>query len=306
MIQKINLDFDKVISLLDEKLSGWLEEVVLLLPNTVIALIIIFLSYITASITDKFIQQLLRRSLQNKSLAGFIALMAKISILILGFILAINIMHLDKAVASILAGIGIAGVALGFALQDITANFLSGIGLVIQNTYPFKIGDMIETNGFIGIVEDINLRSTNLKSFQGQTIIIPNRKIYENPVTNFSFLGERRVDLEVGISYGENLENVEKIVLDTIKNLKDIEIKGEVEFFYKKFDSSSINFDIRFWVPFIKQTEYLTARHRAIIEIKKSFDQNGITIPFPIRTLDFGIKGGQKLNEVLALNENIK
>lgn len=147
--------------------------------------------------------------LQNYSLANFLATVLYVSVFLLGFIVAINVMHLDKAVTSVLAGVGIAG----FAFQDITANLLSGVALVIKKDYPFKAGDMIETNGFIGNVQEIDLQSTMIKTFQRPIVIIPNRLIYENSLTNYNFDNTRRVDLDVGVSYSSNLREVKEIVL---------------------------------------------------------------------------------------------
>jgi small conductance mechanosensitive channel len=208
-------------------------------------------------------------------------------------------MHLDKAVTSLLAGVGIAGVALGFAFQDITANLLSGVALVINKDYPFKVKDIIETNDFIGYVEEISLRSTTISTFQGQTVIIPNRVIYENPLVNYSFTQKRRVDLEIGVSYGDDLKKVVDITMQAIQDI-DRDKSKVVEVFYKEFGSSSINLELRFWVPFKDPNQYLEARHQAIIAVKEAFDANNITIPFPIRTLDFGIKGGKTLENMLA------
>ena len=109
------------------------------------------------------------------------------------------------------------------------------------------------------------------------------------------------MDLTVGVSYGEDLERVRDI---TLKAIADIEgtTDDEITFFYQEFGDSSINFDIRIWVNTAEQVEFLQVKSDAVMRIKKAFDQNNITIPFPIRTLDFGIKGGQPLSEALMNN----
>lgn len=281
-----DFSFYKALDLLKEKLYVWLENCVLLLPNLLVALLVLVIFYFIASSLSKLTKKILVKYLQNYSLANFLATVLYVSVFLLGFIVAINVMHLDKAVTSVLAGVGIAGVALGFAFQDITANLLSGVALVIKRDYPFKAGDMIETNGFIGNVQEIDLRSTMIKTFQGPTVIIPNRLIYENPLTNYNFDNTRRVDLDVGVSYSSNLREVKEIVLEAVKDI-DRDKSREPQVYFKEFGDSSINFTLRFWVPFVKQTEFLEARHQAVIAIKESFDKHGITIPFPIRTLDF-------------------
>lgn len=103
----------------------------------------------------------------------------------------------------------------------------------------------------------------------------------------------------MGISYGEDLERVRDIAIEAVKNIPHINKEKDIDLAYLEFGDSSINFRIMIWVEFITQVEFLKSRSEAIIAIKKAFDKEDIMIPFPIRTLDFGIKGGEKLNEML-------
>lgn len=292
------LSFNKTIDLLVEKLSGWLEQAILLLPNILIAVLIFIISVLSAKAVASILEKVLAKYLKNKALSGFLITLSKILVIFSGILLASSVLHLDKAITSMLAGVGILGVALGFAFQDITANFLSGIAMAIKTRYPFQVGDIITTQGIMGNVDHIDLRSTTIRTFQGETIIIPNRLIFENPITNYSFLGMRRIDLAVGVSYGDDLEKVKSIVLEAVKEIEDSIDYKPIDFYYTEFGDSSINFEVRFWVKFTKQTEYLNGIDQAIMAIKKAFDENDITIPFPIRTMDFGIKGGKSLSEM--------
>jgi small conductance mechanosensitive channel len=278
--------FHKALLLLGDKLFQWFEQAVLLLPNLIIAILLILLSIVLAQYFSSLSHRFLKKYFKNKALAEFLLTLTKLSIVFFGVLLATSVLHLDKALTSLLAGLGILGVTLGFAFQDITTNFISGIAMAIKVKYPFAVGDIIQSRDIIGNVEHINLRSTTIRTFQGQIVMVPNRLIYENPITNFSFLGMRRVDLKVGISYRDDLEKVQKIVLESVQDIEDIVKDKPLEFYYKAFGESSIDFEIRFWVNFTKQTEYLNAQHLAIIAIKKAFDANGITIPFPIRTIE--------------------
>jgi small conductance mechanosensitive channel len=207
------------------------------------------------------------------------------------------IIGLDKAVTSLLAGVGIVGLALGFAFQDIASNFVSGILLAIRK--PVQIGDVIESNDHFGTVININLRSTIILSMQGQHVHIPNKDIYNKPIKNFSEEGKRRIDLKCGVSYGDNLEKVKQITIDAVKSIDYILPSDGIILFFKEFGDSSINFEVRYWVNFKKQPDYLAAPSDGVMRIKKAYDENNIMIPFPIRTLDFGIKGGEILNEQL-------
>lgn len=150
----------------------------------------------------------------------------------------------------------------------------------------------------MGKVSDINLRDTILLTFQGQMVIIPNKNVFQNPIENYSLLGKRRLDLEIGISYAEDLEKVQRITLDALKNIEGLCEDEETTMYYKAFGDSSINYTIRLWLKNPEQSAYWIASNQVIINIKKAYDQNSITIPFPIRTLDLGIKGGESLNDI--------
>ncbi|MEO6441543.1 MAG: mechanosensitive ion channel family protein [Chitinophagales bacterium] len=212
------------------------------------------------------------------------------------FFIVLSILRLDKAVTSILAGAGIIGLALAFAFQDIAANFISGVFISFRR--PIKIGDIVKISDYMGKITDINLRDTVLLTFQGQIVIIPNKNVFQNPIENYSLLGKRRLDLEIGVSYGEDLEKVQRITIDAVKNITGLSDDDETTMYYKEFGESSINYIIRLWLKDPEQSAFWIASNQVIINIKKAYDQNNITIPFPIRTLDFGIKGGKSLNEI--------
>lgn len=150
----------------------------------------------------------------------------------------------------------------------------------------------------MGTAKRTNLRVTVIQTFQGQEVFVPNKDVLQNPIINYSAIGKRRIDLSVGISYGDDLAKVQRVVLETIKNLDGVIDKENIVFDYGEFGDSSINFTIRFWIKYPGDPGFLVVRNNAIMKIKEAFDQNDIMIPFPIRTLDFGIKGGEKLSEM--------
>lgn len=266
-----------------------------MLPNLALACLVLVLGFFLARILKNTARRYLLRSVKHHTLNRLFASFVHLFILGVTIFIALRILQLDDAVTSLLAGAGIVGIALAFAFQDIAANFMSGIFILLRR--PVRIGDIISTKDHMGSVEEINLRDTVLKTFQGQMVIIPNKDILQNPIANFSLLGKRRMDLEVGISYGDDLEKVKTITLEAVKNISG-RTEDEVTLFFSSFGDSSINFEIRIWINSPDQPAFLRARSEAIICIKRAYDAQGITIPFPIRTLDFGIKGGEKLNEM--------
>lgn len=291
------MNLEQTLANLLDKLTGWIESFILLLPNLVVALLIVVAAWIAAKVLRKVVRRVMDRVSSYHQVNNLLATVAYVLALAVGTFVALGVLDLDKTVTSLLAGAGIIGLALGFAFQDIAANFISGILLSVRR--PFQEGDFIETNGFNGIVEEINLRTTLVRTFQGQIVLIPNAQVFQNPLTNYSRTGSRRVDLSCGVAYGDDLEHARTVSVDAIKELDFVDASKPVNFFYNEFGGSSINFILNFWIDFEKQPDFLHAQSEAIIQLKKALDDGGLTIPFPIQTLDFGVVGGVNLNEVL-------
>ena len=292
------LSFDHAVQLVTTKITSWIEQVVILLPNIIVSVFILMAALAAAVIAGKLTRRVLQRFLKNISLVNFLAILSRFAVILLGVTIILNVMQLESAVISLLTGVGIIGIALGFAFQDMASNFISGIALVFKDERPFKVGDIVETNQRLGIVEEINLRATTIRTFAGQLVFIPNRQIFQEPVINYTLSRTRRIDLAVGISYGEDLEQVRDVTLEAVREVPQRDRSTEVELYYNEFGDSSINFRVFFWITFRNQMQYLAACSEAIMRIKAAYNANGITIPFPIRTLDFGIKGGRTLGNV--------
>lgn len=293
------MKIEEAFNLILQKLIRWMHEFIQMLPNILLASIILvsglYLARILKKLAGKLISKVSSQTTLNKLFTSVV------HIFLIGIILfaTLSILHLDKAVTSILAGAGIIVLALAFAFQDIAANFISGIFISFRK--PIKINDVVKIKDYMGSVKEINLRDTVLLTFQGQIVIIPNKEVFQNPIENFTLLGKRRFDILVGVSYGDDLEKVKNIALDAVSGIKGLSEEDKTTFYYQEFGDSSINFQIRLWVGSDDGTEWMRVGSEAIICIKNAFDENNIMIPFPIRTLDFGIKGGIPLNE-MSLN----
>ncbi|WP_203532593.1 mechanosensitive ion channel family protein [Draconibacterium halophilum] len=179
---------------------------------------------------------------------------------------------------------------------------MAGIYITFKSTV--NVGDIVEFGDHMGPVKSIGLRAVKIDTFQGQEVVIPNRLIFEDIYKHYTVNKVRRIDLNVGISYGEDLQKVEDITLQAIKKIDYLMNTKPIDLYFLEFGDSSINFVIRYWVNFQKQTDYLQALSDGIKNIKSAYDANDITIPFPIRSLDFGIKGGKTLTEVMPGEKN--
>ena len=296
----MNINLENPLKLVTEKLEGWLQTLITMLPN----LVVVVLFFLIARLVRNLAHRLLSKVSQNEAVNNLLVTLLNVAVISAGFFIALSILDLAEVVAALLAGVGIVGLALGFAFQDIAANFVSGILIAVRQ--PFKVGDIIENGDYFGTVRDINLRVTTIATFQGLEALIPNKNLFENPVVNYTRTKDRRVDLSVGVSYGDDLEKVKKLTIDTVSQLDSIDKSREVTLFYNGFGDSSINFSVRFWAKSPRQPDFLQAQSDAIIAIQKVYNENDIVIPFPIRTLDFGIKGGEKLSEMTIHHENGK
>lgn len=279
------------------KLESWGANFIELLPNLVVAVLIVVVFWLVARLVRKLARRGMDRVSSYTQLNKLLSTTAYVAILATGVFIALGVLGLNQTVAALLGGAGILGLALAFAFQDIAGNFMSGILLSIRR--PFHEGDIIETNDYFGVVNEITLRSTRMQTFQGQFVIIPNSSVFQNPLKNFSRLGKRRVDLRCGVAYGDDLDKAERLAIKAIEGIEYRDASQEVALFYEEFGGSSINFVIAFWIDFHQQADFLKAQSDGIKRIKRAFDEGGITIPFPIRTLDFGVVGGVNLNEVL-------
>lgn len=294
------MEIKKYYDIIVDKLIVWTELLVKMLPNFVLAILVVIAFIFVGKLIRNVSQRVFDRTLKNRSLSSIISKVIYIIVITIGTFIALGLLNLDKAVTSLLAGAGIIGLALGFAFQDIATNFIAGFFMAIKR--PFRIGQVIHCEGHSGIIRRIGIRTTEISSFQGQEVIIPNKMLFQNPLINDSENIYKRIDLNVGVSYGEDLERVRDIAIVSVKNTPNINKDKDIDLVYLEFGDSSINFRIMIWLEYKSQLEFLKSQSEAIIAIKKAFDREDIMIPFPIRTLDFGIKGGEKLNEVLPQN----
>lgn len=293
------MSFEQVYLEITGKLSGWATSITEMLPNIVAALLVLVLFWGLARVACAAAERTLRRMDTHQAARDLVSRMIRIVVLLIGVVVALGVMNLDKALASILAGAGIIGLALGFAFQELAANLISGVGLAVHQKWPFKIGDIVETNDVMGVVEKIHLRTSIIRTLDGKMVVIPNKSVYQDKVINYSASGARRVDVECGVSYGDDLEKVERVVKSTLEGIDGRDESRDVEVYFTEFGGSSINFVARFWIDYERQPDFFGARSTAVRAVKKAFDENDIVIPFPIRTLDFGIRGGKPLAEAL-------
>lgn len=291
------MDLNKAWQIITAKLHLWLRQFVALLPNILLAALVLTLGILLARWLKKISKKLLSGLIKHPSVVTLISSIIAVFFGATMVFIALSILKLDKAVTTLLAGAGVIGLALAFAFQDIAANFISGIFLTFRR--PVSVGDIIKIKDQLGVVERINLRDTALRTFQGHIVIIPNKDVFQNPIENYSVYKKRRFDLEVGVSYAEDLSRVKELALQAVAHLEGLDEAQKTTLVYTGFGDSTINFKLRLWTTCIKQADYLEVGSQAIMAVKEVFDREGIDMPFPIRTLDFKMKGGATLADML-------
>jgi len=268
---------------IETTLEGWREAIVSNFPQFVLALVLFVLIWLFAGLISKLIGKLFLGRVKNKALVGLAQSVFKVLIIAIGGFLALSILGLDKALTTLLAGAGIAGLAIGFALQAPIGNLFSGVMLSFRDT--LNIGDWVETNGFAGEVVGLDLKATTLKEADNNMVVLPNQTILSNPYKNFSLTNRSRVIVTSGVAYDSDLKEVQNVVLDTLASTFDHVRKEDIIFYFDDFGESSITFTARFWMTAKNSIDVVHAKSEAIIALKAAFNKHNIEIPYPVRTI---------------------
>jgi small conductance mechanosensitive channel len=197
-------------------------------------------------------------------------------VFIFGILIAIS--QLGISLGPLLAGLGIAGFIIGFALQGSLSNFASGILILLYR--PFDVGDTVEAGGVRGKVKNMSLVNTTFMTFDNQMLIVPNNKIWESVITNVTAQRTRRVDLMFGISYGDDIDQAEKVLREIVDAHDAVLDDPEPMIRLHELGDSSVNFIVR---PWVKTADYWDTYWDLTKAVKQRFDKEGISIPFPQR-----------------------
>jgi small conductance mechanosensitive channel len=242
--------------------------------STLGAIAVFILGIWLAKFLSNSLRKLLRKRKVDETLVTFLGSLTHVLLLI--FVIIAGMSKLGVEMTSIIAMVGAAGLAVGLALQGSLANLAGGVLLFVFR--PFRVGHFVEAAGNQGTVEEIDIFTTKLKTFDNKTIIIPNAKVTGDTIVNYSMNETRRVDLVIGVSYGDDLDKVKNVIKGVLSEdpriLKDPQPMVAVI----ELADSSVNFAVR---PWVKTSDYWDVYFGTIEAIKKRLDREGITIPFP-------------------------
>jgi small conductance mechanosensitive channel len=249
------------------------------IPNLLTAILIFVASLYLARVLSKLLGRILEKRKADTEVTLLLTQMARWSIIAIG---AITALQRFFDVTAFLAGLGILGFSIGFALQNILQNFAAGIILLIQQ--PFNIGDAIEVKEFGGTVLVINLRTTEMRTWDGRIVIIPNADVLSNPITNYTRAERRRIEIPVGVSYDSDPVTTRQAVLEAVQNVPGFVPDPAPMVVFHTFAGSSIDLSAYFWIDTSKSNPF-EAKDSALELIKVALEKKGIEIPFPIRTI---------------------
>ncbi len=261
-------------------LIQWMDRVLAFLPTLLASLAIFVISLYAAGFLARMVGAVLRRREVDPELTLLLERVTRWSTIGLGLLMALQ--QVGFQVTAFLAGLGVLGFTVGFALQDISKNLVAGVLLLLMQ--PFDIGDAVEVQGYAGTVEDVDLRATSIRTWDGRLVLIPNADVFTSVLVNLSKTPRRRVEVQVGVTYDSDLDRVEAVALEAVRSLEGVLEDPEPFVIFHTFGDSSINLTVYFWVdtqvisPFVAKSLGVRAIHRA-------FAEAGIEIPFPIRTV---------------------
>jgi len=264
---------------MEKYINTFVDSLIKGIPNLLTALVIVIISMYLARVLSKIVGRLLKA---RKAPEGVTQLLVQLTYGIMVVIGVVTALQRFFDVTAFLAGLGILGFTVGFALQDVMKNFAAGIILLIQQ--PFHIGEAIGASGFDGTVLQIDLRSTEMKTWDGRIVNIPNADILASPIVNYTRADRRRIELPVSVSFDTDTDKARKVVLETVPNVPGFVEEPVPLTGFSNFGNSALELMIYFWIDTSK-TNPLAAKDAALSLIKNAFDRQGINIPFPIRTV---------------------
>ena len=272
------------IETLRDQLQDMGEGFVESLPSLAIAIFIIFLTWIVARFGARISDMIVGRTELRASLKTLIDTLVKLGVWLAGLFIAAIVVMPGLTAASLLAGLGIGAVAIGFAFQDIFENFLAGVLIMLRE--KMRIGDVIECEGITGKVEHITLRETHVRKLSGELTVVPNSILFKNPVEILTDDSQRRHEVVVGVSYDTQLDRAAEVIRQAVEDVEDVLASKGIDIFAQEFNSSSVDFLVRWWAGSTPRDGW-ESKDKVVRAVKAALDEAGIEIPFPYVTHTF-------------------
>jgi small-conductance mechanosensitive channel len=266
-------------------MQGMVNGFIALTPNMVLALIVFAIFFIIAGAIRRLVRRVTRDRRHARNLGLILGRLAQWTILLIGLFVSLSIVIPTLKAGDLVQLLGISGVAIGFAFRDILQNFLAGILILL--TEPFQLDDQIVFKDFEGTVEQIQTRATTIRTYDGRRIVIPNSELFTNSVTVNTAFEHRRLEYDVGIGYGDDIDEAKRLILEAIHETEGALQQPAPDAIVVALAESTVNIRARWWVKPPRRDEVLKLQDKVLTAIKKKLTANGIDLPFPTQQILF-------------------
>ena len=261
-----------------------LQQMISRIPYLIVASLVFVIFWVLSIFFKKAVTRILGSRKHHQNLVTVFRRVGSALILFLGFMVAMIIAVPSFTPGKLIGALGIGSVAIGFAFKDIFQNLLSGILLLLSE--PFRIGDQIISGNFEGTVEDIQIRATTIRTYDGRKVVIPNSQLYTSTMTVNTTYSQRRLEFDVGIGYENNIIDAQQVILSVLKAAPTVSKLAEPSVIATALADSSVVLRVRWFIDDGTQTNRVASINEVIILVKEALEEANISIPFPITTLD--------------------
>lgn len=273
------------ISTVWDKMQKMVNDFIILLPNLVLALIVFAIFFFIARAIKQVVRKLTRDRRQARNLGMVLGRLAQGTTILTGLFISLSIVIPSLKANDLVQLLGISGVAIGFAFRDILQNFLAGILILL--TEPFQIDDQIVFKNFEGTVEQIQTRATTIRTYDGRRIVIPNSELFTNSVIVNTAFENRRLQYDVGIGYGDDINEAKQLILEAINHTDGVLENPAPDALVVELADSTVNIRARWWVQPPRRADVLDLQDQVLTNIKNKLTANGIDLPFPTQQMLF-------------------
>ena len=261
-----------------------LQQMISRIPYLIVASLVFVIFWVLSIFFKKAVTRILGSRKHHQNLVTVFRRVGSALILFLGFMVAMIIAVPSFTPGKLISALGIGSVAIGFAFKDIFQNLLSGILLLLSE--PFRIGDQIISGNFEGTVEDIQIRATTIRTYDGRKVVIPNSQLYTSTMTVNTAYSQRRLEFDVGIGYENNIIDAQRVILSVLKAAPTVSKLAEPSVIATALADSSVVLRVRWFIDDGTQTNRVASINEVIILVKEALEKANISIPFPVTTLD--------------------
>ena len=274
------ITYQTVIDSANEILIGFTERI----PYFVAAIIVMVIFWLLSKLFKKVVRKVLGNRSSHQNLVKVFQRVGGALIFFIGFMIAMVVAIPGFTPAKLIGALGIGSVAIGFAFKDIFQNLLSGILLLLSE--PFRIGDQIVSGNYEGTVEDIKIRATVIRTYDGRQVVIPNSDLYTSALTVNTAYKQRRLQLEVGIGYADDINEAKAQIMQALDGSDTVSKNASPTIIAVNLGDSTVDLVIRWFIDDGTQANKVKSIDQVLIKVKTALDSAGIDMPFPVRTLD--------------------